>query len=236
VWQRASFFLGLQFRWQHGRLLAGRRSHEATASAAVLARIFFLIFIRRRFAFRARRASARPLQRSAAARAADRRAIETRHGGERRVLGKKISVLPCNGFLFSTKKGTPMHQNYIRKEFHTRCQTVGITKSVTVHDLRRYFCTSLIIEKEPIPVVQKLMGHRDVMTTLKIYALTTTKDEMKSANRHYLNRKYRNPQEIYTEIIDNIMEYQRQYQDKVEIVFEETSNSETIFRMRLRSP
>jgi hypothetical protein len=46
-----------------------------------------------------------------------------------------------------------------------------ITERTTIHDLRRTYCTSMIEAGAPLPYVAQAMGHRDMETTQKHYAI-----------------------------------------------------------------
>ena len=47
---------------------------------------------------------------------------------------------------------------------------------ITVHDLRRTFCTKLVRAGVPLPTVQKLLGHATIATTLTYYNLVDDSD------------------------------------------------------------
>jgi integrase len=46
-----------------------------------------------------------------------------------------------------------------------------ISERTTIHDLRRTYCTSMIEAGAPLPYVAQAMGHRDMSTTQKHYAI-----------------------------------------------------------------
>jgi integrase len=55
-----------------------------------------------------------------------------------------------------------------------------ITERTTIHDLRRTYCTSMIEAGAPLPYVAQAMGHRDMETTQKHYAIAR-QDNVKNA-------------------------------------------------------
>lgn len=60
-----------------------------------------------------------------------------------------------------------------------------------MHDLRHTFCTNILNSKCPINLVQKIMGHSDISTTLNIYGHLDV-DEVKKVGAEfstYLNQK-----------------------------------------------
>lgn len=80
----------------------------------------------------------------------------------------------CFVVLKGPARGSPMKMETIRKIFRHR-RAISELKDVSPHRLRHTFCTSLIREKVPLPVVQKLMGHADIETTL-IYTHLSLED------------------------------------------------------------
>ena len=50
----------------------------------------------------------------------------------------------------------------------------------TCHHMRHTFCTRLCEQETNIKVIQKIMGHKDIQTTLDIYADVTEDAKQKS--------------------------------------------------------
>ena len=46
-------------------------------------------------------------------------------------------------------------------------------KPITVHGLRKSYCTALVAAGLPVKEVQRRMGHDDVQTTLDVYSFVT---------------------------------------------------------------
>lgn len=80
----------------------------------------------------------------------------------------------CFVVLKGPMRGCSMKPETIRKIFRHRRAILEL-KDVNPHRFRHTFCTSLIREKVPLPVVQKLMGHADIETTL-IYTHLSLED------------------------------------------------------------
>ena len=71
-----------------------------------------------------------------------------------------------------------------RSVYSVRYKAVDLNlKKANPHSFRHTFCTNLVRQRVPIPVVQKLMGHADIDTTL-LYtnlSLTDINDEYQKA-------------------------------------------------------
>lgn len=69
----------------------------------------------------------------------------------------------CFVLLKGRGKGQPMNLEALRRFFRHRRRSI---KNIHPHLLRHTFCTHLMSHGVPIPVVQKLMGHADIQTTM----------------------------------------------------------------------
>lgn len=97
---------------------------------------------------------------------------------------ESLRVLPRNGeYVFATQSGNRRRWNVLRnlKEhvgkmlttLHPNASEKEIDReaaSLDVHALRYTFATRLVISGVDVKTAQKLLGHSDVQTTLKIYA------------------------------------------------------------------
>ena len=80
------------------------------------------------------------------------------------------------GWLFEVLiKGTPYSSRSLQEVIQSAKQKVGIMKPGSIHSLRHSFATHLIDRGTDISMIQKLLGHNDIKTTLR-YLHTSNKD------------------------------------------------------------
>jgi len=80
------------------------------------------------------------------------------------------------GWLFEgLEKGTPYSTRSLQEVIQAAKQKVGIMKPGSIHSLRHSFATHLIDRGTDISMIQKLLGHNDIKTTLR-YLHTSNKD------------------------------------------------------------
>lgn len=80
------------------------------------------------------------------------------------------------GWLFEgLVKGTPYSSRSLQEVIQAAKQKVGIMKPGSIHSLRHSFATHLIDRGTDISMIQKLLGHNDIKTTLR-YLHTSNKD------------------------------------------------------------
>ncbi|WP_425278717.1 tyrosine-type recombinase/integrase [Corynebacterium bovis] len=63
-----------------------------------------------------------------------------------------------------------MHERSSVAEVVRRTVAVNGLRPCTVHDLRRFYAAALIAGGAAVPEVQRVMGHADATTTLRVYA------------------------------------------------------------------
>ncbi len=92
--------------------------------------------------------------------------------------GKRIRTIPLNPKVFEALKSLkersdgsePVYRPYenihtLRKNFKKLVKGLGMRG--TLHDLRHTFASHLAMAGVPIPVIQNLLGHTDIRTTMK---------------------------------------------------------------------
>lgn len=85
----------------------------------------------------------------------------------------KIWKLKCppseDDLVFATIEGKPLHRK-LAMQILDRAITAAEVKRLTLHKLRHTFASLLISRNVPITKVSRLLGHRDSVITLKVYA------------------------------------------------------------------
>ena len=74
-----------------------------------------------------------------------------------------------NKILYCQENGQLYVDNTINSAFKRICKNAGITKPVNTHMLRHTFATRCIEAGVDLPVLQKLMGHANIETTINTY-------------------------------------------------------------------
>jgi integrase/recombinase XerD len=68
--------------------------------------------------------------------------------------------------LFTTLEGQPLGHRYVQRVVKRYAAKAGIDKNVSPHTLRHSFATALYRETSKIRLVQKVLGHADLSTTM----------------------------------------------------------------------
>jgi len=81
---------------------------------------------------------------------------------------RQRQVKECGGVkhVFTTLEGKPLDHRYVQRMVKRYAAKAGIEKSVSPHTLRRSFATDLYREMSTIRLVQKVLGHSDLSTTM----------------------------------------------------------------------
>ena len=74
-----------------------------------------------------------------------------------------------NKVLFCQENKKLYEDNTINSAFKRICKNAGITKPVNTHMLRHTFATRCIEAGVDLPVLQRLMGHANIETTINTY-------------------------------------------------------------------
>lgn len=92
------------------------------------------------------------------------------------------------GFVFQNRDGRPLHQGLINRAIRRVCDSYNAdTKRIiteegceplllprfSCHHMRHTFCTRLCEKETNVKIIQEIMGHADIQTTLDIYAEVT---------------------------------------------------------------
>ena len=85
----------------------------------------------------------------------------------------------ANGYLFEgSVKGTPYSNRSLQEVLQAAKKKAGVIRPGSVHSLRHSFATHLIERGTDVTMIQKLLGHNDLKTTL-IYLHTSNKNLLK---------------------------------------------------------
>lgn len=78
-------------------------------------------------------------------------------------------VINANHLLFTLPDGSIIRPSTINTVFKRICKKLGFNSKYSMHCLRHSFATRCIEAGMSMPVVQKLLGHKDIETTINIY-------------------------------------------------------------------
>lgn len=96
----------------------------------------------------------------------------------------KPSVDGYNDFIFLTRQGKLLTRTTVNNILKRITRQAGIDVNISPHVLRHTFCTRLCEVETNIKVIQELMGHSDIQTTMRIYA-EAQDDAMQKAVEKY---------------------------------------------------
>lgn len=86
------------------------------------------------------------------------------------------------GFVFTSAKGTPIHQENSGKYFRDVARRAGIPESVRFHDLRHTAATLALSSGVAAKVVQEMLGHAKISQTLDTYSHVLPTMQREAAN------------------------------------------------------
>jgi integrase/recombinase XerD len=69
-------------------------------------------------------------------------------------------------YVFTTLEGAPLGHRYVQRMVKRYAAKAGIDKNISPHTLRHSFATDLYRETSKIRLVQKVLGHSDLSTTM----------------------------------------------------------------------
>ena len=76
------------------------------------------------------------------------------------------------GLVFCTPEGGPLDNSHLSHKFRELCQEAGVAR-LPFHSMRHTFATRLLERGVRIDVVQRLMGHATITTTIGTYGHVT---------------------------------------------------------------
>jgi integrase len=98
---------------------------------------------------------------------------------------------------FTSAAGNKISATSMEEDWHKRLRLAGITKAPRIHDLRASYIMAHLRSKTPLPEVSKLVGHKDIKTTMG-YTDFNDEDLFEAAKNHPMFAKSLTPlQKIY---------------------------------------
>ena len=85
---------------------------------------------------------------------------------------EKTPIEDRNGLAYTDINGNPMsHDNWNKRHVKPVLKRLGFTdKKYTFKSFRKFFCSyTLNVDRIPLPIVSKWMGHSEITTTLEYY-------------------------------------------------------------------
>lgn len=76
-------------------------------------------------------------------------------------------------FLFTDRSNSKFCGSYISHKFKKLLRQCNLSEDLHFHNLRHTFVTNCIIKGMPLPMVQKIAGHRDISTTMGYISIST---------------------------------------------------------------
>ena len=90
-------------------------------------------------------------------------------------------------YLFNGRKGEPYSTSSLRSIFTSACQRAKITKYVTLNSLRHAYATHLMDAGVNIRIIQQLLGHANIKTTMRYTRVTTRSVQNVTSPLDFLN-------------------------------------------------
>lgn len=112
--------------------------------------------------------------------------------------GSDVMVDGMSGFIFVNRYGTPTNQQAVNSAIKRIVSDYNAEEELaaarqrrepillpyfSAHILRHTFCTRLCENETNLKVIQAVMGHRDIQTTMDIYAEATEDKKQESFER-----------------------------------------------------
>lgn len=92
-----------------------------------------------------------------------------------------------NDYLFCEKNGQPIDPKKLPRNFKSVLSKMGM-RDMKYHSIRHSYTTRLFEANIPVKTVQKLLGHKDIATTMNIYTHVT--DDIKTEAAESINKLF----------------------------------------------
>ena len=95
-----------------------------------------------------------------------------------------------SGFIFCNRFGEMLHPHVINRAIYRIIRDANAEEGehemlphFSVHNLRHTFCTRMCENESNVKVIQEIMGHRDIATTMDVYNEATKDKKVESFAR-----------------------------------------------------
>lgn len=100
----------------------------------------------------------------------------------KKALEEYLAIRPSSSDRIFIGQRGPLRRESVDKIIKKYCCIAGI-EEISAHVLRHTFCTRLVQEGTPIPVVSKLAGHSNVQTTMDFYVRVSRADKIAAVEK-----------------------------------------------------
>ena len=159
--------------------------------------------------------------------------LETKNGESRIVniseplisdIKKLIDGFDENDYVFRNSKENQLNETDFSNDLKKRARKAGITKNVHPHIFRHSFATQLLIENIDVSIVSRILGHKDIKTTMQY--LHFTDNTLRNATfMHPLIRKSVDPKIILKNVLQNLEKYKFETDDRFQYKLGENGKS-----------
>ena len=109
--------------------------------------------------------------------------LKTPHSQREIPLPQKIKellndTLKLGEFVFCDTDGNLLEVKRVPRRFKKLCESLGLGKERSFHSIRHTYATRLFEMNIPVKMVQSLLGHSDIQTTLNIYTHVTREKKL----------------------------------------------------------
>lgn len=96
----------------------------------------------------------------------------------------------CSGFIFANRYGEILNPHAVNRAIDRIIRDANLEEGehetlphFSVHNLRHTFCTRMCENEPNIKIIQEIMGHRDIQTTMDVYNEATKEKKIESFAR-----------------------------------------------------